>query len=79
MPDIDALRVHGAYAQTELGHGTNVQAVETTAVFDEKTDEIILNSPTITSYKFWPGELGYHANFPIVVARLIVRGEDKGV
>lgn len=38
-----------------------------------------MNSPKISSYKFWPGELGFHANFPIVVAWLIVNGEDKGV
>lgn len=79
MPDIDAMRVHGAYCQTELGHGTNVQGLETTAIFDESTDEFVLNSPTITSYKFWPGELGIHANFPIVVARLIVKGKDHGI
>lgn len=68
MPDINELKVHGAYAQTELGHGTNIQGIETTATFDPSTDTIILNSPTISSYKFWPGELGFHANFPIVVA-----------
>ena len=79
MPDINELKMHGAYAQTELGHGTNIQGIETTATFDPKTDTIILNSPTISSYKFWPGELGFHANFPIVVAWLIVNGEDKGV
>lgn len=79
MPDINKMKIHGCYCQTELGHGTNVQALETTATFDETTDEIILHSPSITSYKFWPGELGYHTNVPIVVARLIVKGEDKGV
>jgi acyl-CoA oxidase len=50
-----------------------------TATYDMTSDEIILNSPSITAYKFWPGELGYHTNFPIVVAKLIVNGEDKGV
>ena len=43
------------------------------------TDEIVLNSPTITSTKFWPGELGFLANTCVVVARLIINGEDKGV
>ena len=41
--------VIGAYAQTELGHGSDVQNLETTATFDPKTDEFIINSPTLTS------------------------------
>lgn len=39
----------------ELGHGTFIRGLETTATYDPKTEEFILNSPTITSYKWWPG------------------------
>lgn len=42
-------------AQTELGHGTYVRGLETVVTFDKDTDEFIINSPTITSYKYWPG------------------------
>jgi len=35
--------------------GTNVRRLETTATYDPKTEEFVLNSPTITSTKFWPG------------------------
>lgn len=45
----------GSYAQTELGHGTFLRGLETTATFDPQTDEIVINSPTLTSYKWWPG------------------------
>ena len=76
MHDINHLRIHGAYCQTELGHGTNIQGLETTATLDKSTDEIILHTPNIRATKFWPGELGLHANMPIVVARLIVDGKD---
>ena len=79
MDDINHLRIHGAYCQTELGHGTNVQGVETTATLDKATDEIILHTPNIKATKFWPGELGLHANCPIVVAKLIVDGKDLGI
>lgn len=48
-------KINGAYAQTELGHGTFVRGLETTATYDERTEEFILNSPTLTSYKWWPG------------------------
>ena len=55
------------------------KGLETTAVFDKVTDEFILNSPTITSTKFWPGELGLFANHAIVFARMIIDEKDYGV
>ena len=42
-------------AQTELGHGTYLKGLETVVTFDKQTDEFIINSPTISSYKYWPG------------------------
>lgn len=48
-----------ALAQTELGHGTFLRGLQTRADFDRKTDEFILNTPTITAYKFWPGGCKY--------------------
>ena len=45
----------GTYAQTELGHGTFVRGLETRADYDPKTQEFVLNSPTLTAYKWWPG------------------------
>ena len=49
------LSIIGTYAQTELGHGTFIRGLETTATYDPKTQEFVLNSPTISSYKWWPG------------------------
>lgn len=45
------MQIIGCYAQTELGHGSNVQGLETTATFDLQTDEFIIHSPTLTSSK----------------------------
>lgn len=64
----------GAYAQTELGHGSDVQNLETTAVFDEKTKTFTINTPTISAAKFWPGELGFLCNWALVFAQMIVKG-----
>ena len=45
------MQIIGCYAQTELGHGSNVQGLETTATFDPQTDEFVIHSPTLTSCK----------------------------
>nr|CAD1820666.1 unnamed protein product [Ananas comosus var. bracteatus] len=51
IPLVYKLQIIGCYAQTELGHGSNVQGLETTATFDPKTDEFVIHSPTLTSSK----------------------------
>lgn len=67
------------YAQTELGHGTYLKGLETTAEYDPKTEEFILNSPTLTSYKWWPGGLGHTVNYAVVMATLITKGKSYGI
>ena len=34
----------GSYAQTELGHGSDVANLETTATYDMKTDEFVIQN-----------------------------------
>ncbi|KAI9486808.1 MAG: acyl-CoA dehydrogenase/oxidase C-terminal [Benjaminiella poitrasii] len=68
----------GCYAQTELGHGSNVQGLETTATYISETNEFEIHSPTLTSAKWWIGGLGKAANHAIVMARLITDGKDLG-
>uniref|UniRef100_H3GCK8 Acyl-coenzyme A oxidase n=1 Tax=Phytophthora ramorum TaxID=164328 RepID=H3GCK8_PHYRM len=72
-------RMVGCYAQTELGHGSNVRGLETTATYIPATDEFEIHSPTLTSMKWWPGALARTANFGVVYARLLLGGEDYGV
>lgn len=76
----------GCYAQTELGHGSNIRALETTATFlpesqgGDKGGSWIINSPTLTANKFWPGTLGRTANHAMVIAKLIDgSGKDRGI
>ena len=57
-PLINNWQIIGCYAQTELGHGSNVAGLETTATFDIDTDEFVIHTPTIKAAKFWPGNLG---------------------
>lgn len=46
-------QIIGCYAQTEMGHGSNVRGLETTATFDKATQEFVLHSPTLTSTKWY--------------------------
>ena len=71
--------VLGCYAQTEIGHGSNVQALETIASYDKETEEFVLNSPTLTSGKCWPGELGCVATHAILHAQLWIGEKCHGV
>uniref|UniRef100_A0A023FBQ9 Acyl-coenzyme A oxidase n=1 Tax=Triatoma infestans TaxID=30076 RepID=A0A023FBQ9_TRIIF len=71
--------IMGTYAQTELGHGTFIRGLETTATYDPNTEEFILHSPTLTSYKWWPGGLGQTANYAVVVAQLYTKGDCHGI
>ncbi|KAI9992093.1 hypothetical protein PInf_017547 [Phytophthora infestans] len=76
LPLAKSFKILGAYAQTELGHGSNVQGIETVATYDKATQEFIIDSPTLTSRKWWPGGLANHA---MVHARLFLNGKDVGV
>ncbi|ODV67908.1 acyl-CoA oxidase [Hyphopichia burtonii NRRL Y-1933] len=69
----------GCFGMTELGHGSNVAGCETTATFDEKTDEFIINTPHIGATKWWIGGAAHSATHSVVYARLIVKGKDYGV
>uniref|UniRef100_A0A1I7TUV3 Acyl-coenzyme A oxidase n=1 Tax=Caenorhabditis tropicalis TaxID=1561998 RepID=A0A1I7TUV3_9PELO len=70
--------VIGTYAQTEMGHGTNLSKLETTATYDPNTQEFILHTPTISGAKWWPGSLGKFCNHAIIVANLWTQGKCEG-
>jgi len=67
------------YCQTELGHGSNVRGLQTIATFDRKTQEFVLNTPTLRSIKWWPGALGKLCTHALVYAQLILNGKEYGV
>ena len=73
------LNIVGCYAQTELGHGSNVQGLETTATLDLKTDEWVIHTPHIKATKFWPGDMGQNSTHAFVFAKMIVGDNTYGV
>jgi len=79
IPKCVKLECVGTYAQTELGHGTYLRGLETTATYDEEREEFVVHSPTLTSTKWWPGGLGKTSTHAVVMARLFTKGVDHGV
>lgn len=72
-PTID-LELLGCFAMTETGHGSDVQALETTANYDAATGEFVIHSPTPSARKDYIGGAAQHARMAAVFAQLITAG-----
>lgn len=58
-----------------IGHGSNVRGLQTTATFDKKTQEFVLNTPTLRSIKWWIsnlGKVGVRVSGPVGFGKAIV-------
>ena len=69
----------GCYGQTEIGHGSNVQSLETEAHYDSSTKSFTINSPTSSSAKYWPGLLGIFGTHAVLQAQTFVNKKSIGV
>ncbi|MGV9669368.1 acyl-CoA dehydrogenase family protein [Gordonia sp. NPDC003504] len=74
VADIISLDLLGCFAMTETGHGSNVQALETSATYDPQTREFVVTSPTPSSRKDYIGGAAQHATVAAVFAQLITAG-----
>jgi len=72
-------RLVGAYAQTEMRHGSDVQSLQTTATFDPQTSSFILNTPKLSDSKFWPGGMGITCTHILTHARTYINGKYHGI
>lgn len=73
------LAVIGCFALTELGYGNLATEMETTAHWDDKTKEFIINTPSTLAQKIWITNSAVHANYAIVFAHLHIHGNNEGI
>lgn len=71
--------IYGCFAMTELGHGSNVAMLQTTAIYDLKTDSFTINTPNLLATKWWIGGAAHSATHCVCYARLLVNNKDYGV
>jgi acyl-CoA oxidase len=82
VPDAMSLETPGAFAMTEIGHGSDVQSLATTATFDPEggeDGEWVIHTPFRAAWKDFLGNAAVHARAATVFARLITGGVDHGV
>lgn len=79
LPRVATGEVLGCFAMTELGHGSNVRALETTATWHTARGTFELHSPTFAARKEWIGNAAAHAQLAVVFAQLVIDGESRGV
>jgi acyl-CoA oxidase len=79
LRDLITGQVMGCFAMTEVGHGSNVQALGTVATYDPATQEFVITTPDPSARKDWIGNAARHAELAVVFAQLEVAGEGHGV
>ena len=74
-----SISILGCFAMTEIGHGSNISKLETTAKYNHESRTFSIHSPTYTSHKFWIGQAGMFAHYSVVFAQLYIKGTCYGV
>jgi acyl-CoA oxidase len=79
LPGIMSLEIPGAFAMTEIGHGSDVASIGTTATYDPETEEFVIHTPFRAATKEYLGNAALHGVAATVFAQLITNGVNHGV
>src|SRR5699024_6313062 len=77
--DAQAGRLLGARWMTELGAGSDVASVATTATYDPQGEESVIDTPFRAATKEYIGNAARDASAAVVFAQLITAGVNHGV
>src|SRR4051794_668002 len=77
LAGVAAMDLPGCFAMTETGHGSNVQALRTTATYDD--GEFVIHTPDDDARKDYIGNAARDGRMAVVFAQLHTGGENRGV
>ncbi len=79
LPGAATLEIPGCFAMSEVGHGSDVQGLETEARWDAQARTFTIVTPSESARKDWIGGAAQTARIATVFANLVADGQRHGV